>query len=122
VYESGRLSYEEHDTNQDGKVDRRVEFEQGKRAVEIEDRNHNGKMDFWTFYDSDGIPVRTQQDADEDGQPEMWEFYEGDDPSRVVLTRKEEDVNADGKVDITSYYEQGKLARKEVSDPDLLLQ
>lgn len=122
VYESGRLSYEEHDTNQDGKVDRRVEFENGKRAVEIEDRNHNGKMDFWTFYDADGIPVRTQQDVNEDGQPETWEFYEGDDPSRIVLTRKEEDVNADGKVDIISYYKKGKLARKEVSDPDLLLQ
>ncbi len=34
--------------------------------------------------------------------------------------RKEEDKNGDGSVDITSYYENGKLVRKEVSDPSVL--
>ncbi len=122
VYENGTLHFEEHDTNQDGQVDRRVEFDGQRRVVEIEDRDHNGKMDFWTFYNPDEVPVRTERDANEDGQTDVWEFYEGNDPSSLMLMRKEEDVNADGKVDVTSYYEKGKLARKEVSDPDLLLQ
>jgi hypothetical protein len=37
-----------------------------------------------------------------------------------MLSRKEEDVNKDGKADVTSHYKKGKLVRKEVSDPTLL--
>jgi hypothetical protein len=37
-----------------------------------------------------------------------------------VIVRKEEDSNGDGSVDVTSFYEKGKLVRKEVSDSSVL--
>ena len=122
VYADETLSYEEHDTNGDGKIDRRVEFEDRHRSIEREDRDHDGKLEFQTFYNKKEVPVRTEQDTNGDGKTDVWEFYEGKDPAKIVLVRKEEDVNADGNVDITSYYKKGKLTRKEVEDPDLLLQ
>ena len=110
------MSFEEHDTNYDGQIDRRVEYRDHRRAVEIEDRNYNGKMDFRTFFTEDEVPTRTEQDKNEDGQTDVWEFYEGKEADKIVLVRKEEDSNADGKVDVTSFYENGKLVRKERND------
>jgi len=37
-----------------------------------------------------------------------------------VLARREEDRNGDGTPDITSIYENGKLVRREISDPALV--
>ena len=39
---------------------------------------------------------------------------------RPQLTKREEDKNGDGQVDVTSIYENGKLVRREISDPDLV--
>jgi hypothetical protein len=33
---------------------------------------------------------------------------------------REEDVTGDGKIDITSIYENGKLVRREIADPSLV--
>ena len=38
---------------------------------------------------------------------------------RPVLSRREEDKNGDGKIDVTSVYENGKLVRREIADPSL---
>jgi antitoxin component YwqK of YwqJK toxin-antitoxin module len=120
VYQASVVVFEEHDTNSDGKVDRRVEYTAGVREVEIEDANHDGVMDSHTYFASNGVPVRVERDKNQDGKTDVWEFFEGTDPARVVLVRKEEDSNGDGSVDVTSYYEKGKLVRKEVSDPSVL--
>jgi hypothetical protein len=68
------------------------------------------------------VPERTERDTNGDGKTNVWEFYEGKEPEKIVLVRKEEDLNADGQVDVTSFYKKGKLVRKEVNDPDLVLQ
>ena len=117
IYENGTLAYEEHDTNNDGVVDRRVEYAARRRALELEDRDFNGGMDFKTFYDEREVPIRTELDTNEDGQTDVWEFYEGSDPAHVLLVRKEEDLNADGEVDVTSHYSDGKLVRKQILNP-----
>jgi hypothetical protein len=36
-----------------------------------------------------------------------------------VLAQREEDKNGDGKIDVTSVYENGKLVRREIADPNL---
>ena len=46
--------------------------------------------------------------------------YEGAAATQVALSRKEEDLNGDGRIDVTSFYAKGKLVRKEVSDPSLV--
>ena len=119
TYDNGALAYEEHDVNNDGVIDRRVEYAGRQRAVEVEDRDFNGAMDSRIFYGEGEIPIRTELDTNEDGQTDVWEYYEGNDPANVLLVRKEEDLNADNEIDATSHYRNGKLVRKEISDPSL---
>ena len=38
----------------------------------------------------------------------------------AVLAKREEDRNGDGTPDITSIYRNGKLVRREISDPALV--
>ena len=119
-YANGWLTDEEHDTNNDGSIDRRVEYEGRRRAIELEDRDFSGGMEIRTFYDLSGFPERAEIDANEDGRSDVWEYYEGDDPARPVLARKEEDLNGDGDVEVTSYYREGRLVRQEITDTDLV--
>jgi antitoxin component YwqK of YwqJK toxin-antitoxin module len=120
TYRNGWRALEEHDTNNDGKIDRRVEYAERRRSLEIEDRDLDGKLETHTFYGPGDLPTRAEIDRDGNGKPEVWEFYEGSAATQVALARKEEDVNGDGKVDVTSIYKNGKLVRKEVSDPSLV--
>ena len=64
--------------------------------------------------------MRTEADTNGDGKTDVWEFYKGKSASDLLLVRKEEDADGDGDIDVTSYYKNGKLNRKEVSDPDAL--
>ena len=38
---------------------------------------------------------------------------------RPVLVKREEDKNGDGKIDVTSVYENGKLVRREITDANM---
>ena len=38
----------------------------------------------------------------------------------AVISRKNEDVNGDGQIDVVSFYEDGRLVRREISDPALV--
>ena len=119
-FAAGWRRREEHDTNNDGTIDRRVDFEGRRRAVELEDRDFSGVLEIRTFYDVAGFPERAEIDSNEDGRYDVWEYYEGDDPARPVLARKEEDLNGDGDVEVTSYYREGRLVRQEITDTDLV--
>jgi hypothetical protein len=63
--------------------------------------------------------VRIERDTKEDGRPDTFETFERQD-GKTVLVRREEDVNADGTIDVTSIYEHGKLVRREIADPALV--
>jgi antitoxin component YwqK of YwqJK toxin-antitoxin module len=120
VYSGGRLQYEEFDDNGDGLAERRVEYGERSRTVAMEDRNGDQKMDFWTYYEPGGRPVRVEKDTTIDGKPNVFEYYEGPDPANMTIVRKEEDLNGDGAVDQISYYENGKLSRREILNPAAL--
>ncbi len=79
-------------------------------------------MDTWTHYTLDGereVVSRIEKDSTRDGEPDTFETYE-EFEGRTVLLRREEDKNGDGVIDVTSYYEKGKLQRREISDPALV--
>jgi hypothetical protein len=87
----------------------------------LEDADKNQKIDTWTTYQvSEGQEVisRIERDSDGNGSPDVFETFEAQ-KGRPVLARREEDKNADGKIDVTSVYENGKLVRREIADPDL---
>ena len=50
---------------------------------------------------------------------DLIEIYAAVSGPRTLL-RREEDRDADGRIDITSIYEKGRLVRREISDPALV--
>ena len=122
TYQQGSLVEERHDSNNDGEIDLVTTYESRTRVATREDRNGDGRTDTWTTYQvSDGheVPKRVERDTTADGKPDVFETYAGVD-GEAVLTLREEDANGDGTIDIKSLYENGKLVRREISDPSLL--
>jgi DNA-binding NarL/FixJ family response regulator len=63
-----------------------------------------------------GHLVSEAQDTNGDGVLDRFERF---DPDGEVVMR-EEDLNGDGKIDVRSFFEKGKLVRREIIDPELL--
>jgi hypothetical protein len=121
-YAGGDLVEERHDTSGDGKVDRTLSYQGRRLARAEEDRDGDGRADTWTTYTEVGgqeFPVRIEKDTSGRGKADTFETYEQRD-GKTVIARREEDKNGDGVIDVTSIYEDGKLKRREVSDPDLV--
>ena len=79
-------------------------------------------MDSWTTYRVVGgeeVIARIERDTNADGVPDVFEVFSAKD-GVPVLARREEDKNGDGSIDVTSIYENGKLVRREISDPTLV--
>jgi len=122
IYESRSLTLEKHDADNDGKIDRIVYFERRRRVRAEEDLDRNGRMDTWTtFTVVNGIELvsRIERDSKGRGSTDTFEFFEVR-GGKAIISRRDEDVNGDGEVDIISHFRDGKLIRREISDPDLV--
>jgi hypothetical protein len=79
-------------------------------------------MDTWTTYVARGgreVVTRIERDKRGEGaitSVEMFDTASGE----PVIARKDEDVNGDGEIDVVSIYRDGKLVRREISDPQLV--
>jgi hypothetical protein len=76
----------------------------------------------WTTYvvvDGAEIANRVEKDETGDGEPNVFETFIAKN-GKPVLTKREEDKNGDGNIDITSIYKNGKLVRREISDPNMV--
>jgi hypothetical protein len=120
TYEGDSLVEEKHDADNDGAFDLIVTYRDRLRTKVVEDRNYDGRADSWTLYhEGEEIVARIERDTDGSGRPDVFETYAILD-GEPVLTKREEDKNQDGTIDITSIYENGKLVRREISDPSLM--
>lgn len=122
-FQGDSLVEERHDTQHNGKIDLAIYYQNRKRVRSEEDQNHDGRMDTWTYYTvADGgseVVTRIERDTKGKGKPDTFETF-AQQSGKTVLVKREEDTNGDGKIDITSYYENGKLVRREVTDPALM--
>jgi hypothetical protein len=121
-YQGDSLVEEKHDADNDGAFDLIVSYAARLRTKVVEDRDRDGRPDSWTFYrehDGDEVVVRIERDSDGSGKPDVFETYTIVD-GEPVLAKREEDKNQDGSIDITSIYENGKLVKREISDPSLV--
>jgi hypothetical protein len=121
-YAGDDLVEERHDTNDDGRVDRTLYYESRRLARSEEDRDADGRTDTWSYYaavDGEEVVVRIEKDSGGHGKADTFETYAQKD-GKTVIERREEDKNGDGVIDVTSIYEDGKLKRREVSDPALV--
>jgi antitoxin component YwqK of YwqJK toxin-antitoxin module len=121
-YVGGSLVEERHDADNDGKMDLIVTYENRQRMRIEEDRDKDGRIDMWTTYgvvDGAEIVNRVEMDETGDGKPNVFETFTAKD-GKPVLAKREEDKNGDGNIDVTSIYKDGKLVRREISDPNMV--
>jgi hypothetical protein len=121
LYQGATLAEERHDTRGRGAIDAVVRYANGVRVRSEQDRNGDGRMDTWVDYQQSGgreLPLRIERDTLGRGRPDWIETFEarGD---RALLLRREEDQDGDGRIDVTSWYEDGELVRREVADEEL---
>jgi hypothetical protein len=122
TYETDSLIEEKHDSDNDGSFDLIVTYQARLRVKVVEDRDRDGRPDGWTIYrehEGEELVARIEKDSDGSGKPDVFETYAvlNGEP---VLTKREEDKNQDGTIDITSIYKNGKLVKREISDPSLV--
>lgn len=135
---SGKTQSVEEDTNLDGRLDLWIEYRDGQIARQRRDTDHDGFLDTWTFY-RNGRIEREEQDLNGDGFRNRMAFYENgrlvreredqdgdgrvdrvtlyDDQERV--RQRDEDRDGDGLIDTRSYYEAGRLSRRELLEDAL---
>jgi len=76
----------------------------------------------WTTFravDGDEVVARIEKDETGDGKPNVFETFTTHN-GEPVIAKREEDKNGDGTIDVTSIYENGKLQRREISDPNMV--
>ena len=116
------LVEERHDRNDDGQIDLIVTYRNREKAEQQEDRSDNGRIDTWTSFRTVGIeelPFRVERDSDDTGKVNVIEVFEVS-SGKPILSLREEDKNDDGVMDVKSIYKNGKLQRREISDPSLV--
>ena len=135
---SGKEQSIEEDTNLDGRLDLWIEYRYGQMSRHRRDTDFDGFLDTWIFY-RDGLIAREEQDLNGDGFRNRMAFYENgllvreredqdgdgrvdrvtlyDDQERVK--QRDEDQDGDGLIDTRSYYEAGRLSRRELLEDAL---
>jgi Flp pilus assembly protein TadD len=129
----------EEDTTRDGKPDRWIGYQDGTRREIWEDGRGRGRPDVHLLFAEGGEPLeRIELDDDGNGQPErVFSYTRGkltgesrdtnrdsrldrfdrlDENGNLVL--REEDVNADGAIDVRSIYSAGRLVRRQLAVPE----
>ena len=138
---SGVPVVREEDTRGDGRSDRWIGYVDGIRRDLWEDTSGDGRPDVHLAFSEGTLDLeRIELDTDHDGSPDQVFRYEGarlvaeakdsdgdgvldrfdtfDEQGRVAIRR--EDLDGDGRIDIRSDYEKGRLVRRELSRPDLV--
>jgi len=122
TFSDGSLVEERHDRNDDGQIDLVVTYRNRLKTRSQEDRSGDGKFDTWTTYavvDGKEMPATIKRDSKGSGKVDIIETFETA-SGKAVLAKREEDTNGDGAIDVTSTYRNGKLQRRELSDPSLV--
>lgn len=102
----------EFDRNRDGRYDSVRHYDaKGDPSYEEIDSDHDGRIDLWLFFQN-GKVGEEQRDTNIDGEPdELITFNEAGQISRVRRDR-----NFDGKIDEWEIYVNGNLERRGVDD------
>lgn len=89
--DGGFLERIEIDRDRNGRPERELRYADGRLALEAWDRDGDGRFDRFQHFDAAGS-----------------------------LTLREEDLDADGVADVRTLYRRGRVARREITNPELL--
>jgi hypothetical protein len=121
-YRGDSLFEEGHDADNDGTVDLLIVYHERRRVRAEEDVDRDGRVDQWTRYAAQGEGEEVAQiDHDRHGRgfADTFEYFQIRD-GKTLLVRRERDINGDGRVDVVSFYAEGRLERRQISDANLL--
>ncbi|MFQ5848414.1 MAG: hypothetical protein ACE5IQ_12185 [Candidatus Methylomirabilales bacterium] len=131
---AGDLVRTEADTDHDGRRDRVIRYAKGEMEEEerysadldspqmvityakghparkTEDTDKDGRIDRVTEYDGAGHVTKVSRNPSGDGTLTLFAYYQ---PETGDVLREEEDLNGDRRIDVISYYEGGRLVRRE---------
>lgn len=137
---SGAPVLREEDRNHDGRAETWALWQDGRRSEVLEDREGTGRPDTRValapdgsvlriemtsgaedvptriFEYGDGHLVRESRDTNGDGRLDCFERFD----AGGVVAERAQDLDGDGIVDVRSFYEGGRLVRREVLDPSRL--
>ncbi len=133
-YKDNQLAFVEKDTNGDGEIDAKISYDTGGQKKSLRDRDHDGQFETTHWYDRPPWTQVTELDSDGSGGVNVRSYFMHD-----ILRRREtvkkggdlvelrenydetgllvnslEDRDADGRWDMTWYYDdQGNFQRGE---------
>jgi hypothetical protein len=111
-YTSEGLRQTDTDTDKDGRVDRREDFDASGRLIKSEEAVDGAAgFNFAWFYDEAGNPARAEKDGDGDGQPDIWYYY-----NQGRLSSVREDTNHDGRPDLWEEYDASETIIRQSKD------
>ncbi len=139
-YKDNRLVFVEKDTNGDGEIDTKIWYDDGRQKHTMRDLDHDGRFETTHWHDRPPWTRVTELDSDGEGNVDVRSYFMHDILRRRDYLEKSgdrvelrenfdekglliyslEDSNADGRWDMTWYFDaQGKLQRAEKdSDAD----
>jgi len=113
LWRDGRRSEVLEDRSGSGRPDTRVSLGADGSVARIEMTNGAGAAPSRVFEYGDGRLVSESRDTNGDGRLDRFERFA---PGGDVLER-DEDLDGDGVIDVRSFYENGRLVRREIADP-----
>jgi len=94
-------------------------FDDSDKEIQKFDLNGDKVPDVWKVFakaagggaDPKLVLVRKEVDVNFDGRVDVWQYF--DDKGRIG--KDEMDLNFDSRIDVVTYYEKGKVVRREVN-------
>jgi hypothetical protein len=116
IFADGQVTREEWRRHPGGELSAVATHEGGKVVQREEDSAGRGRLDLVSVFDTSGRLVKQGRRADE-GWLRSWRYF---DPAGRVM--REEELGKDGEIVAVSFFEDGRLTRKElyVLDEDLI--
>ena len=112
-FTDGKLVRRQLDTNGNGTADKFFHYENESLAREERDEQGKGKPNYRAWYTA-GHLTKIEKDLNQDGEIDLWIQYDPN-QDREVIAKEERDLNSNGEVDVWSYFENGRLVRRDVS-------
>lgn len=118
-FKDGKLVRREVDSKNQGQPDTFYYYDNEKIAREERDQTGQGRVSYRGFYQN-GRLAKVEEDTTDHGRPDRWIYYDTTKDGEVVL-KEERDLNGDGAVDLWTYFENGRMVRRDLSATGLQL-
>ncbi|MGH7422892.1 MAG: hypothetical protein ACREJ1_04350, partial [Candidatus Methylomirabilales bacterium] len=113
LYAKGEVTQEQHYSPGLDPARAIITYAGGQPPRKEEDTDGDGRMDRLTEYDGSGRVTKVSRNPVKAGSYGLVAHYQ---PKTGEILGEEEDLNGDGRIDIISYYQQGRLIRREFFD------